>query len=77
MISREISQRYECALLNLDQVIIDAIDSSQRSEYAQRAYLMCHDAFEKHVEEQRITEADVDHAPTTQLGIIINNFIKL
>ncbi|CAF1106189.1 unnamed protein product [Rotaria sordida] len=68
MISREISQRYECALLNLDQVIIDAIDSSQRSEYAQRAYLMCHDAFEKHVEEQRTIEADVDHAPTTQLG---------
>ncbi|CAF4568536.1 unnamed protein product, partial [Rotaria sp. Silwood2] len=69
MISREISQRYDCALLNLDQVIIDAIDSSQRSEYAQRAYLMCRDALEKHVEEQRTTEVDADHAPTTQLGV--------
>ncbi|CAF2590998.1 unnamed protein product [Rotaria sp. Silwood2] len=38
MISRELNQRYECALLSLDQVIIDAIDSLQRSEYAQRAY---------------------------------------
>ena len=62
MISRELSQRYDCALLNLDQVIIDAIDSSQRSEYAQRAYQMCRDALEKHVEEQRQAEADADHA---------------
>lgn len=74
MISREISQRYDCALLNLDQVIIDAIDSAQRSEYAQRAYLMCRDALEKHVEEQRHAEADADHAATAaQLGIRINN----
>ncbi|CAF4017105.1 unnamed protein product, partial [Rotaria sp. Silwood1] len=76
MISRELSQRYDCALLNLDQVIIDAIDSPQRSEYAQRAYLMCRDAFEKHVEEQRTTEIDADHAPTTQLGRI-NNILFL
>jgi hypothetical protein len=71
MISRELSQRYECALLNLDQVIIDAIDSSQRSDYAQRAYHMCRDALEKHVEEQRQAEADADHAATAQqLGIL-------
>jgi hypothetical protein len=70
MIAQELSQRYDCALLNLDQVIIDAIDSSQRSEYAQRAYHMCRDAMEKHVDEQRQAEVDADHAPTTaQLGI--------
>jgi hypothetical protein len=76
MISRELSQRYDCALLSLDQVIIDAIDSSQRSEYAQRAYFMCRDAFEKHAEEQRQAEVDADHAATTttQLGIIGNIF---
>ncbi|CAF3321831.1 unnamed protein product [Rotaria socialis] len=68
MISREISERYDCALLNLDQVIIDAIDSAQRSEFAQRAYLMCRDAFEKNMEEQRQTDTDVDHAPAAQLA---------
>ena len=72
MISRELSERYSCALLNLDQVIIDAIDSSQRSEYAQRAYQMCRDALEKHQEEQRQAEIDADHALTaTQLGIAL------
>jgi hypothetical protein len=74
MISRELSQRYDCALLNLDQVIIDAIDSSQRSDYAQRAYHMCRDALEKHVEEQRQAEVDADHAVPAQLGIFILNF---
>ena len=68
MISRELSQRYSCALLNLDQVIIDAIDSAQRNEYAQRAYNMCRDAMEKYQEEQRATETDVDHTAPTQLG---------
>ena len=76
MISREISQRYDCALLNLDQVIIDAIDSSQRSEFAQRAYNMCREALDKHVEEQRQAEADADHAAPTQPGIILNIFNK-
>ncbi len=71
MISRELSQRYQCALLNLDQVIIDAIDSAQRNEYAQRAYHMCRDAYEKHIDEQRQAEVDADHVATTaQLGII-------
>jgi len=76
MISRELSQRYDCALLNLDQVIIDAIDSSQRSEYAQRAYHMCRDALEKHIEEQRQAEADADHIPmAAQSGIKISIFL--
>ncbi len=76
IIARELSQRYECALLNLDQVIIDAIDSAQRNEYAQRAYLMCRDAYEKHVEEQRQAEADADHtAPAAQLGIDHDDFL--
>ena len=65
MIARELSQRYECALLNLDQVIIDAIDSPQRNEYAQRAYQMCRDAYEKHLDEQRQAELEADHAATT------------
>ena len=68
MISREVSQRYDCALLSLDQVIIDAIDNSQRSDFAQRAYHMCRDAMEKHLEEQRQAEADADHAAPTQPG---------
>lgn len=77
MISQELSQRYDCALLNLDQVIIDAIDSSQRSDYAQRAYQMCHDALEKHVEEQRQVEVDADHAVPTQPGRIFDIFLQL
>jgi hypothetical protein len=68
MISQELSQRYDCALLNLDQIIIDAIDSPQRNEYAQRAYHMCRDALEKHIEEQRQVEVDADHAAAPQLG---------
>jgi hypothetical protein len=68
MIARDLSQRYDCILLNLDQVIIDAIDSAQRNDYAQRAYQMCSDAMEKHVEEQRQAEADADHAQPTQPG---------
>ncbi len=72
MISRELSQRYDCPLLNLDQVIIDAIDSPQRSDYAQRAYNICRDALERYTEEQRQAEADADHAvPAAQLGILI------
>ena len=80
MIARELSERYECALLNLDQVIIDAIDSPQRNEYAQRAYQMCRDAYEKHSEEQRQAEIEADHAPTTaQQGtrkIDFNRFLR-
>ena len=72
MISQEFSQRYNCALINLDQVIIDAIDSPQRSEYAQRAYLMCRDAIERHTEEQRLVETDTDHTAVAQQGKIIN-----
>lgn len=68
MISRDISERYGCALLNLDQVIIDAIDSAQRSEFAQRAYSMCRDAYERHMEEQRLTDTDGEHAPPPQTG---------
>ncbi|CAF0941486.1 unnamed protein product [Adineta steineri] len=61
MISRELSQRYDCALLNLDQIIIEAIDSAQRNEFAQRAYQTCREAYDKHVEEQRLVEQDADH----------------
>lgn len=69
MISRELSQRYDCALLNLDQVIIEAIDSSNRSEQAQRAYQSCREAFEKHVEEQqRQAELDADHPAPVPIG---------
>lgn len=67
-ISQELGQHFNCALLSLDQVIIDAIDNPNRSEYAQRAYQMCRDAMEKHVEEQRAAELDADHNLTTQLG---------
>jgi hypothetical protein len=78
MISRELSQRYECALINLDQMIIDAIDSPQRNEYAQRAYNMCRDAYEKHCEEQRQAEVDADHVVTaTQLGSDQNYFLLM
>ena len=68
MVAHELSQLYHCALLSLDQVIIDAIDSQQRSEHAQRAHHMCRDALEKHIEEQRQAEADADHAAPTQTG---------
>ena len=68
MISRELSQHYDCALLSLDQVIIDAIDSAQRSEFAQRAYHLCRDAMEKHMDEQRQAETDADHAIPAQPG---------
>lgn len=75
MIARELSERYECALLNLDQVIIDAIDSPQRNEYAQRAYQMCRDAHEKHLEEQRQAELEADHVVTAaQQGMKPNPF---
>ena len=68
MISRELSHHYDCALLSLDQVIIDAIDTAQRSEFAQRAYHMCRDAMEKHQDEQKTAEADADHAMPAQPG---------
>jgi len=75
MISRELSQLYDCTILNLDQVIIDAIDSSQRSEYAQRAYQTCRDTIEKHNEEQKQAELDADHVAPLQTGIF--RIIKL
>ncbi len=69
MISRELSQTYDCVLLNLDQVIIEAIDSAHRNEYTQRAYQMCREALEKHIEEQRQAELDADHAAPVPIGI--------
>lgn len=68
MIARELSQHYDCALLSLDQVIIDAIDSAHRNEFAQRAYHMCRDAMEKHLDEQKQAETDADHAMPAQPG---------
>ena len=68
MVAQELSQMYHCTVLSLDQVIIDAIDSQQRSDHAQRAHHLCRDALDKHIEEQRQAEADADHAAPTQTG---------
>ncbi|CAF1470235.1 unnamed protein product, partial [Didymodactylos carnosus] len=60
-IAKELSQRYDCALLNLDDIITEAINSPNRSEAATRAYQLCRDAMEKHLEEQKLAEIDSEH----------------
>lgn len=51
-----LAKHYECALLTLDTIIIDAIATSS-SISAQRARQLCADAAQKYADEQRALEA--------------------
>lgn len=61
-----LAKHYECALLTLDAIIIEAIASST-SASAQRARQLCADAAQKYADEQRALEAAtvVEMARTT------------
>lgn len=66
-----LAKHYECALLSIDAIIIDAISTSS-SMSAQRARQLCADAAQKCADEQRALEAAtvIDMNRSTGGGII-------
>jgi hydrocephalus-inducing protein len=67
-----LAKHYECALLTIDSIIIDAISTST-SAAAAKARQLCAEAAAKHAEEVRVLEAVEQQRYTQNTGAQSNN----